>query len=80
MNKRVENIIKRMLRKWLKKRIAVKTIPIGSYVSCVEWVYQLPLSQWRDGIWSLEKGGYIIRYAEDYLSYLLLDRRSPKNQ
>lgn len=50
--KMIENIIKKMLRKWLKKQlVATNCLRMQASRERFEWVYNAPLSQWRDRIW-----------------------------
>lgn len=47
----IQNAIKKMLRKWLKKKLHCKNISLTSNVANFEWVYSSPLCEWRDRIW-----------------------------
>lgn len=47
----MEKIIKKVLRKWLKKKLYNSNSPLDSNVAHFEWVYNSPLHQWRDRIW-----------------------------
>ena len=46
----IQNIIKKVLRKWLKKKVFAN-IPIANNIARFEWVYNSPLREWRDRIW-----------------------------
>ena len=47
----IQNIIKKVLRKWLKKRLHNKSLSLASNVENFKWVYNSPLHEWRDRIW-----------------------------
>lgn len=47
----IQNIIKKMLRKWLKKKLYVARDLVATNVTRFEWVYNSPLHEWRDRIW-----------------------------
>lgn len=47
----IQNIIKKMLRKWLKKKLYVARDLVATNVTRFEWVYNSPLREWRDRIW-----------------------------
>lgn len=51
----IQNIIKRMLRKWLKKKIYRTDIFLSTNVANFEWVYNSPLNEWRDRIWVVKQ-------------------------
>lgn len=50
----VEEKVKRMLRKWLKKRIYNKNYGFNVNNSRFNFVYDAPIHEWRDRIWCLE--------------------------
>lgn len=50
----IQNIIKKVLRKWLKKKVFAN-IPIANNIARFEWVYNSPLHQWRDRIWVVKQ-------------------------
>lgn len=50
----IENIIKKMLRKWLKKKVHADGLPLTASAAKFNWVYESPLSQWRDRIWVVQ--------------------------
>lgn len=49
----MEQLIKRILRKWLKKRLGLTKCNVFYEKDRrkFEWVYNAPLMQWRDRIW-----------------------------
>lgn len=50
----IEQIIKKMLRKWLKKRIIEKTGAFSPYVEkYFNWIYNAPVCEWKDRLWCL---------------------------
>lgn len=49
-----EKIIKKVLRKWLKKKLFNNNFPINQNAARFEWVYNSPLKQWRDRIWVIK--------------------------
>lgn len=50
----VEEKVKRILRKWLKKRVYRQGIGFDFNKQRFDWVYDAPLHEWRDRIWCLE--------------------------
>lgn len=50
----IQNIIKKVLRKWLKKKVFAN-IPIANNIARFKWVYNSPLHQWRDRIWAVKQ-------------------------
>lgn len=50
----VEEKVKRMLRKWLKKRIYTERFTFETNNSRFNFVYDAPIHEWRDRIWCLE--------------------------
>lgn len=50
----IEEKLKRMLRKWLKKRLYRSGIGFDSNKERFLWVYDAPLREWRDRIWCLD--------------------------
>lgn len=44
-------MIKKMLRKWLKKKLYDSSERLAANVTRFEWVYNSPLHEWRDRIW-----------------------------
>ena len=57
MNKlNIEGKIKRMLRKWLKKRVYRQGIDYSSNDERFKWVYDAPLREWKDRIWCIDNG------------------------
>ena len=66
----IQNIIKMVLRKWLKKKVFAN-IPIANNIARFEWVYNSPLHQWRDRIWIITHCPYKGASMYDkYLDYL----------
>ena len=47
----IEQIIKKMLRKWLKKKVFIYGQPLRVNVIYFNWVYKAPLQQWKDRVW-----------------------------
>lgn len=46
-------INKKVLRKWLKKKVYTKNNLLKHNIARFEWVYNSPLHEWRDRIWVL---------------------------
>lgn len=46
-----EKMIKKVLRKWLKKKLYNDNLPLATNIARFEWVYSSPLIKWRDRIW-----------------------------
>lgn len=44
----IEGKIKRMLRKWLKKRVYRQGISFSSNEERFKWIYDAPLREWKD--------------------------------
>jgi hypothetical protein len=51
----IQNIIKKMLRKWLKKKLYNSSFLYTTNVARFKWVYDSPLRQWRDRIWVVKQ-------------------------
>lgn len=51
----IQNIIKKVLRKWLKKKLYNSNSLISTNVAQFKWVYDSPLHQWRDRIWVVKQ-------------------------
>lgn len=49
----VEEKVKRMLRKWLKKRIYTERFSFEINNKRFDFVYDAPIHEWRDRIWCL---------------------------
>lgn len=70
-----EKIIKKVLRKWLKKKLYNDNIPLTRNIARFEWVYISPLKEWRDRIWIVSKCHRAIgleglnKYLEDFIYY-----------
>lgn len=60
----MQEIIKKVLRKWLKKKVFAN-IPLANNIARFEWVYNSPLHQWRDRIWVVSHNPYIGEEAYD---------------
>lgn len=52
----IEGKIKRMLRKWLKKRVYRQGISYSSNDERFKWVYDAPLREWKDRLWCIDHG------------------------
>lgn len=48
-----EKLIKKMLRKWLKKKLYINA-PISTNIARFEWVYNSHLKEWRDRMWVIK--------------------------
>lgn len=54
----IQTIIKKMLRKWLKKKVMTHTGAFSPHFNAYfEWIYNAPLREWKDRLWCM-------RYAE----------------
>ena len=68
------DIIKPLLRKWLKKRVASLATrhEYGPPTEVFKWVYDSPVRQWRDRLWCIGRANsrYIDEIKEfyDYLT------------
>lgn len=51
----IQNIIKKVLRKWLKKKLYSSSFLFSTNVARFNWVYDSPLRQWRDRIWIIKQ-------------------------
>ena len=51
----IQNIIKKVLRKWLKKKLYNSSFLYTTNVARFKWVYDSPLHQWRDRIWVVKQ-------------------------
>jgi hypothetical protein len=51
----IQNIIKKVLRKWLKKKLYSSSFLFTTNVARFKWVYDSPLRQWRDRIWVVKQ-------------------------
>ena len=49
----IQNIIKKVLRKWLKKKLYKGGYGIPLNEKRFPWVYNSPIRQWKDRIWVL---------------------------
>ena len=59
-----KNIIKKVLCKWLKKKVYNDTLPIANNIARFEWVYNSPFREWRDRIWVVNH--YPFKQKEGY--------------
>lgn len=51
----IQNIIKKVLRKWLKKKVYNSYQTLSTNITRFKWVYDSPLHQWRDRIWVVKQ-------------------------
>jgi hypothetical protein len=51
----IQNIIKKVLRKWLKKKLYNRNSSTSTNIARFKWVYDSPLRQWRDRIWVIKQ-------------------------
>ena len=70
----IQNIIKKMLRKWLKKKLYSSSFLFATNVARFNWVYDSPLRQWRDRIWGIKQHdktiagiGFLDEVLKEYL-------------
>lgn len=70
----IQKIIKKMLRKWLKKKLYNSNSLTDTNVARFKWVYDSPLHQWRDRIWAIKQHdktiagiGFLDKVLEEYL-------------
>ena len=50
----IQNIIKKVLRKWLKKKVIAHTGAFSPHFKeYFEWVYNAPIREWKDRLWCL---------------------------
>lgn len=68
----IQNLIKKVLRKWLKKKVYTRNNPLTLNIARFEWVYNSPLHEWRDRIWVLNNSpsysvGEYDRCLKEYL-------------
>ena len=47
----IQKMIKKVLRKWLKKKVYSSHLALTTNIARFEWVYNSPLKEWRDRIW-----------------------------
>lgn len=68
----IQDIIKKVLRKWLKKKLYSSAYSLNINVARFKWVYNSPLHQWRDRIWVVThtqyKGISVYDSVIDYLT------------
>lgn len=70
----IQNIIKKLLRKWLKKKLYNSNSLTSTNVERFKWVYDSPLRQWRDRIWVVKQHNktitgidFLDKVLEEYL-------------
>lgn len=70
----IQNIIKKVLRKWLKKKLYNRDSLTTTNIARFEWVYNSPLHQWRDRIWLVKQHNktiagidFLDKVLEEYL-------------
>lgn len=70
----IQNIIKKVLRKWLKKKLYNRDSFTTTNIERFEWVYNSPLHQWRDRIWLVKQHNktiagidFLDKVLEEYL-------------
>lgn len=70
----IQNIIKKVLRKWLKKKLYNRDSFTTTNIARFEWVYNSPLHQWRDRIWLVKQHNktiagidFLDKVLEEYL-------------
>lgn len=49
----IQKLIKKVLKRWLKKKVYTKNNLLKHNTERFEWVYNSPLYEWRDRIWVL---------------------------
>lgn len=47
----IQEIIKKVLRKWLKKKLYSNYQTLTANIARFNWVYNSPLREWRNRIW-----------------------------
>lgn len=47
----IEFFLKRLLRKWLKKKLNRKELLVKDNERVFLWVYNSPIKEWKDRIW-----------------------------
>lgn len=56
----IQNLIKKALRKWLKKKVYSNYQTLSKNIAHFQWVYNSPLHQWRDRIWIIKQQSKVI--------------------
>ena len=56
----IQSIIKKVLRKWLKKKVYSSHQSLTTNIARFEWIYNSPLKEWRDRIWIVKQYSKII--------------------
>ncbi len=54
----IENIIKKMLRKWLKKKLYTSGDKLSLNIDRFNWVFGSPLHKWKGRIWVVKNNPY----------------------
>lgn len=54
----IQNLIKKVLKRWLKKKVYTKNNLLKHNTARFEWVYNSPLHEWRDRIWVIVNNPY----------------------
>ena len=65
----IQNIIKKVLRKWLKKKVYKGGYGLDLNQKRFGWVYNSPIRQWKDRIWILKHTA--VGTTESFLNSLL---------
>lgn len=65
----IQNIIKKVLRKWLKKKVYKNGYGLNLNQKRFDWVYNSPIRQWKDRIWILKHT--VVGAPESFLNSLL---------
>ena len=67
----IQNLIKKVLRKWLKKKLYNNNYVLSINVEHFKWVYDSPLRQWRDRIWVITHSqNRTVEIYDKYLDYI----------
>lgn len=69
MKQMMEKAIKKLLRKWLKKKLYSR-ISLDVCATRFEWVYNAPLREWRDRIWVVKHCGGWAQTYDKHLEYI----------
>jgi hypothetical protein len=67
----IEKPIKRMLRKWLLKKVYSEYRYLSCSLEFAEWIYNSPLNEWSDKLWCFKQSLMNPKLAHDlYDKYL----------
>lgn len=69
----IQVIIKKVLRKWLKKKVYDNNQTLTNNIARFEWVYNSPLNEWRDRIWIVKQHTKTVAgidFLDKVLSYI----------